>query len=45
MGNLDSTGVFDHGKKNGSFFKFKTYPGDSIVIIWQNDYIEDSLVK
>jgi len=44
-GDLDSTGVFDHGKKNGSFFKFKTYPGDSIVTIWQNDYIEDSLVK
>jgi protein TonB len=31
MGDLDSTGVFDHGKKNGSFFKFKTYPGDSLV--------------
>lgn len=45
MGDLDSTGVFDHGKKNGSFFKFKTYPGDSIVTIWQNDYVEDSLVK
>ena len=45
MGDLDSTGVFDHGKKNGSFFKFKTYPGDSIVAIWQNDYAEDSLVK
>jgi protein TonB len=45
MGDLDSTGVFVHGKKNGSFFKFKTYPGDSIVAIRQNDYIEDSLVK
>ena len=44
-GDLDSTGIFDHGKKNGSFFKFKTYPGDSIVAIRQNDYIEDSLVK
>jgi periplasmic protein TonB len=44
-GNLDSTGIYDHGKKNGSFFKFKTYPGDSIVTIWQNDYQEDSLVK
>ncbi len=45
MGDLDSTGIFDHGKKNGSFFKFKTYPGDSIVPIWQNDYAEDSLIK
>ena len=45
VGDLDSTGIFDHGKKNGSFFKFKTYPGDSIVAIRQNDYIEDSLVK
>lgn len=44
-GDLDSTGVFDHGKKNGSFFKFKTYRGDSIVAVWQNDYTEDSLVK
>jgi protein TonB len=44
-GDLDSTGVFDHGKKNGSFFKFKTFPNDSIVAIWQNDYIEDSLVR
>jgi protein TonB len=44
-GDLDSTGVFDHGKKNGSFFKFKTYPGDSIVTVWQNDYLEDSLIK
>jgi periplasmic protein TonB len=44
-GDLDSTGVYDHGKKNGSFFKFKTYPKDSIVTIWQNDYLEDSLVK
>jgi protein TonB len=45
MGNLDSTGVYDHGKKNGSFFKLRTYPKDSIVTIWQNDYVEDSLVK
>jgi protein TonB len=44
-GELDSTGIFDHGKKNGSFIKFKTYPGDSIVAVRQNDYIEDSLVK
>ena len=35
IGDLDSTGIFDHGKKNGSFFKFKTYPRDSIVAVWQ----------
>jgi periplasmic protein TonB len=45
MGDLDSTGVFDHGKKNGSFFKFKTFAKDSIIAIRQNDYIEDSLVR
>jgi protein TonB len=45
MGDLDSTGIFDHGKKNGSFIKFKSYPNDSIVAVWQNDYIKDSLVK
>jgi len=45
MGDLDSTGVFDHGKKNGSFIKYRTYSKDSIVAVWQNDYISDSLVK
>jgi protein TonB len=45
MGNLDSTGTFDHGKKNGSFFKLKTYSNDSIFNIQQNDYVEDSLVR
>jgi protein TonB len=44
-GNLDSTGIYDHGKKNGSFYKLNTFPGDSIVTIWQYDYAEDSLVK
>jgi protein TonB len=44
-GEIDSTGIFDHGKKNGSFFKFKTYPNDSIVAIWQYDFAEDSLIK
>jgi protein TonB len=44
-GEIDSTGIFDHGKKNGSFFKFKSVTGDSIVAVWQHDYIEDSLVK
>ena len=45
IGDLDSTGIFDHGKKNGSFYKFKTYPNDSIVAVRQNDYVKDSLVK
>ena len=44
-GEIDSTGIFEHGKKNGSFFKFKTYPGDSTVAIRQYDYINDSLVR
>src|SRR4030095_563244 len=44
-GNLDSTGIYDHGKKNGSFYKLNTFPGDSIVTVWQYDYAEDSLVK
>ena len=45
MGDLDSTGIYDHGKKNGSFLKLKTYSKDSIITIWENDYIQDSLVK
>jgi periplasmic protein TonB len=44
-GDLDSTGLFDHGKKNGSFCKFKTYAKDSVVSIRQNIYLQDSLVK
>jgi len=44
-GDIDSTGIFDHGKKNGSFFKFKTFSKDSIITVWQYDYVEDSLVK
>ncbi len=45
FGNLDSTGIFDHGKKNGSFFKLKSYTPDSIVTVWQTDYVNDSVVK
>jgi TonB family protein len=45
FGNLDSTGIYDHGKKNGSFFKLKSYSKDSMVTIRQTDYVEDSLVK
>jgi periplasmic protein TonB len=44
-GNLDSVGVIDHGKKNGSFYKYRTYTKDSFEIIHQYDYAEDSLIK
>jgi protein TonB len=45
MGNLDSTGIYDHGKKNGTFFKLKSYSRDSIKIISQYEYLNDSLVQ
>jgi protein TonB len=44
-GDIDSTGIFDHGKKNGSFFKFRTVQKDSIIAAWKYDYVKDSLVK
>src|SRR5450432_782854 len=44
-GNLDSTGIFDHGKKNGSFYKCKSYSEDSIRYITEYLYEEDSLIK
>jgi protein TonB len=44
-GNLDSLGIFDHGKKNGSFYKYRTITKDSVITIMQYDYAEDSLVK
>jgi periplasmic protein TonB len=45
MGNLDSMGVYDHGRKTGSFYKFRSYTKDSIVSIMQYDYLNDSLTK
>ncbi len=45
MGELDSTGRYDHGKKNGSFYKYKSFNKNSIKAIKQYDYINDSLVK
>jgi len=45
VGNLDSISVFDHGKKNGSFYKLKSFTKDSIEMSRQYDYVEDSLVK
>jgi protein TonB len=44
-GNLDSTGFYDHGKKNGSFYKYRSYTKDSIICILEYDYKEDSLLK
>ncbi len=44
-GNIDSTGIFDHGKKNGSFYKYESYTKDSLKPIHQYDYTSDSLVK
>jgi periplasmic protein TonB len=44
-GNMDSTGIFDRGKRNGSFFKYKTYTSDSFSIVKQYDYVQDSLTK
>lgn len=45
LGNLDSTGIYDHGKKNGSFYKYKTFSRDSVGITGQYDYVQDSLLK
>jgi periplasmic protein TonB len=45
LGNLDSTGLYNHGKKNGSFYKLRSFTKDSIVMIWQYDFTQDSLVK
>lgn len=44
-GNLDSTGLFNHGKKNGRFYKLKSYSADSLLAVMQYDYAGDSLVK
>jgi protein TonB len=45
FGNLDSSGGYDQGKKNGSFYKYRSYTKDSVKPIRQYDYKEDSLVK
>jgi periplasmic protein TonB len=44
-GNLDSLGIFDHGKRNGTFYKYKTIRPDSVITLMQYDYAEDSLLK
>jgi TonB family protein len=45
FGNLDSTGVFDHDKKNGPFIKLGSITKDSIEFLRQYEYVQDSLVK
>jgi TonB family protein len=44
-GNLDSTGFFDHGKKEGSFYKLQSYSEDSIRFIIEYTYRQDSLIE
>jgi len=44
-GILDSTGSFDHGMKNGSFYKLNSLPTGRIVNSRKYDYLQDSLVK
>jgi protein TonB len=45
FGNLDSTGNFDQGKRNGGFYKLRSYAADSIRKIKQYKYVQDSLVE
>jgi protein TonB len=45
IGNLDSTGIYVQGKKNGTFYKLKSPTTDSIGIVKSYDYVQDSLVK
>ena len=37
--------MFDHGKKNGSFAKYKSFSNDSILLIKSYEYVQDSLTK
>jgi periplasmic protein TonB len=43
FGNLDSTGVYENGKKNGLFLKLGSLSKDSIEILRQYVYEHDSL--
>ena len=45
FGNLDSTGVYEYGKKNGLFLKLASVTKDSIEMIRQYEYVHDSLVS
>lgn len=44
-GNLDSTGIYDHGKKQGSFYKCRSYTGDSLKFVKEYVYDQDSVLK
>jgi protein TonB len=45
FGNLDSTGVYKDGKKNGSFLKFKSITKDSAELFRDYEYDNDSLLS
>lgn len=42
-GNIDSSGEFDHAKKNGSFYRYRSYSKDSIEIAMSYEFVQDSL--
>jgi periplasmic protein TonB len=44
-GELDSAGMYNHGKKNGTFYKYKSFNKNTIKAIKQYVYVNDSLVK
>jgi len=44
-GNMDSLGNFDHGNKQGSFYKLRTFRDDSIRYVMEYIYDKDSLIK
>jgi periplasmic protein TonB len=45
IGNLDSTGIFVQGKKNGTFYKLRSVTKDSIEIVKSFEYMGDSLIR
>jgi periplasmic protein TonB len=45
FGNLDSTGIYENGKKNGLFLKLRSITKDSIEFISRYEYEQDSLVR
>jgi protein TonB len=44
-GNLDSTGVYMNGKRNGQFLKLRSVTKDSIEFLSQYEYAKDSLLS
>jgi len=45
FGNLDSTGIYENGKKNGLFFKLRRVTKDSFEFLNRYEYEQDSLVR